>query len=52
MLVTQAGAGYNGILWDIVGNQWESADFSGFFAANSLPVPGLFCRLNAVDKSV
>jgi len=23
-------AGYNGILWDFMGNGWESADFRGF----------------------
>jgi hypothetical protein len=37
MLVTQQTAGYNGILWDLMGNRWESAEICGFF----LPFSGL-----------
>jgi hypothetical protein len=37
MLVTQQTAGYNGILWDLMGYRWESAEICGFF----LPFNGL-----------
>jgi hypothetical protein len=31
MLVTQHGAGYNGILWDFMGKPWEMPDFCGIY---------------------
>jgi hypothetical protein len=52
MLVTQRRAGYNGILWDFMGEQWETADFRGFSKAAQHNVPGLFRLEAAVDKSV
>jgi hypothetical protein len=30
MLVTQQRAGYNGILWDLMGKAWEMPDFRGY----------------------
>jgi hypothetical protein len=35
MLVTQQTAGYNGILWDLMGNHWGSAEICGFFLSFS-----------------
>jgi hypothetical protein len=52
MLVTQAGTGYNGILWDSMGKRWETSDFGGFSMADLRDVPGLFRAPGAVDKSV
>jgi hypothetical protein len=32
LLVTQAYAGYNGILWDLMGYGWEMPEICGFYA--------------------
>jgi hypothetical protein len=52
MLVTQQTAGYNGILWDLMGYRWESAEICGFF----MPFSGLEWpsrwQFRPVDKSV
>jgi hypothetical protein len=52
MLVTQRRAGYNGILWDLMGTVWKNADFSGFLAPVSGHFGAGFGVGNPVDKLV
>jgi hypothetical protein len=52
MLVTQHTAGYNGILWDLMGKLWETADLRGFSWPSLVIVSASFLISYPVDKSV